>query len=231
VRILLAHPDVSMARGMRWEGSAIAVANMRPKLLIPEFFCGTRAAVSRNAIRVVRQTISHGSLSSALASKKFCEIEDAPGQIILDQLDRSVTDEHVLLEPFGREFSEQTCSTDRGAWYELNRKLLWDSLDEFWMCLAVLGDIHLLPIKTPFDAQRPNDCRYILSKLLNWWPEFCRIEDRFYDGVLQPQPGYRWARSTWDLLYGMGKGELIAELKELDAQAAGERMKDVVGWI
>jgi hypothetical protein len=204
---------------------------MNPKLLIPEFLCGKEAVVRRHARRVIRRAIVEGGIPQVMASETFIHIDDAPGQIILDHVEPWLTDDHVLLEPFAEVLLELLRSPDdRNGWYERSRRLHWEILDEFWACLIMLAESdRMLPIKTRYDNQRPHDCRSVLRKMLKWWPDFCALDDRFYDGMLHPEPGYRWGRATWGLLRGMGQEHVISELKELDVEDAGARIREVVG--
>jgi hypothetical protein len=181
---------------------------------------------------VIKAAFDCGSLATSVAKEAFIPIDVAPAHIILDHVHKSITDEgeYIWLQPFGEAFYDRMPTDDRGAWYALTRQFLWETLDEFWMCLAFLGDDLRLPIKTPYDAQRPQDCRYILLQLLNWWGEFEVLDHRFYDGILSPQPGYEWARATWDLLRAMGREDVIPQLREMDSVEAGAYLKKVAGY-
>jgi hypothetical protein len=150
-------------------------------------------------------------------------IDDTPGQIVLEKPHKLVEMEHVILQPVIDDLCESTYESDRGDWYVKMKQLVWSGFDEFWFCLAMLAsDRFILPIKTPYDGVRVEDCRLLLRKIHRWWPTFCRLEDRFAGNMLDPLPGYRWGRVVWGFLRAIGHEEVIFRLQKVDAEEGGE---------
>jgi hypothetical protein len=207
-----------------------------PKLVIPAFLCGQYAQVKRRFRTMWKRAVKVKSLKDALAGCEWIHIDDAPGELLNERPWSSHMD-HVMLSVIADEHTDLDHLPDRDAWRESLKQLMWPALDEFWFCLAMAAHSITLPL-TPVGRAHPlelsiydelvENARYMLSRILRWWPDFERLQKRFYSGAIKLRPWALWMRGTWDLLRAIGHEEFISEMRELDMEEAGFRMMSFV---
>ncbi len=200
---------------------------------IPAILCGRHAGVVRQWRRVAKRAVALGSIVEAVADLEFVPIDETPGNLILaGDGGPLVEGENVILYPAVDELLDavqQSCGEDHARWVPRWDAMVVPALDHFWFALSALApqgraDAHLY--KHPEKAEKS---LVLLRKLVRWWPEFCKLDDRFSEGMALPQNGYRWGRATWGLVRNMGMTDAwIRELQFMDPEEARERFVDLI---
>ena len=201
------------------------------ELMIPEAMCGKHAQVVRKWKRLAKRAITLGSIEAAVADEAFISVEDAPWNLITRQPGMFVEGENVLLYAVGQQLVGEMYDAAGGnheRFIELGKQLILPSLDNFWFALAYLGDVSFPPAWQP-ERDRALMSLTVLKKLIRWWSEFCRLDDRFSEGIGFPGNGYRWGSSTWELARNLGKSdEWIKKLLQVHPEEAFDLLLDLV---
>jgi hypothetical protein len=210
--------------------------NRDSKLIIPTFLCGSYPQVKGKFRTVWKRAVKLGSVKDALAKSEWIHIDDAPGELLCDR-PFGLQMDHVHLSVIADEHTDLDNLPDRDAWRNSLKRLIWPALDEFWFCLAMAAHSISLPL-TPIGGGHPlelsihdelvENARYMLSRILRWWPDFERLQTRFYNGLHQLRPWSLWTGGTWALLRAIGEERFIFDMRELDMEEAGFLMMSFV---
>jgi len=205
-----------------------------PKLIVPAFLCGQYPEVKRRFRTVWKRAVKLNSLKEALAKSEWIHIDDTPGELLCERPWSRHMD-HVILSVIADEHTDLDHLPDRDAWRESLKHLMWPALDEFWFCLAMAAHSISLPL-TPISGKPPaavdlpiydelvENARYMLSRILRWWPDFERLQKRLYSGALELRPWALWMGGTWSLLRAIGHEKFIFDMRDLDMEEAGFRL-------
>ena len=172
---------------------------------VPSLLCGRLGDASRSWKRVATRAARDGHWQTALADVEMVPVDHTPGEIALSRAWGGPRGDNVwaccIVEGVKKACMARAGSIyspdARELWYTSMRDLVLSGMDHFWFCLGVLGrDSAYFPMKTPlteFPDQRAV-ARVQLEKLLRWWAQICRLDDRM--GTMR-KPAHKW---TWSVV-------------------------------
>lgn len=204
---------------------------------IPEMLYGEYKEVKKGWRAVTRSAVRGGNWDVALAEEPMVRLEDIDGSLVTKG-PYPLPDRHIFLYQVMFQLLELTdLGHDRAD--EANavmRRLVVDGLKRPWFCLALLGGSSFWLRGAPnFRSESPPLAALALSKLLEMWPAFVALDDRFAEGYGGPAPWPGWQGFPFALCsyIGIPEHELrplrVASFDgEIDVWEAAEKMR---AWV
>lgn len=183
--------------GPPWSLHSPGTDSLPVRALVPAALIGPVRKAKRGWSTIAAAAVESGSWDPIMRDSGLVAIDDAPGPIILHNA-QGVTGGEQVLACLIFDGLSNACRADivdlvdpqsRRLWYTRLRDLTLSALNEFWMCLGLIGaGSAWFPMKSGYEEEERTLARLVLAGLLQWWPEFCRLENRFATGLI----AFRW---------------------------------------
>ncbi|HET6246590.1 MAG TPA: hypothetical protein VFE47_02740 [Tepidisphaeraceae bacterium] len=213
------------------EGAAsAAVPTADPDIVLPAFLVGDLRTVRRRWKMVMRTLLKTGSWAQAMQGQEMLSLRTTEFVLFLDAFSMDSGIDNVFrLTVIPETLCEAACD-DNYARYDLVRDLMLEGMDQFWMCVTMLGDSgpRFLP-HVRDQVEEANNARMILGKFASWWNELCSLEGLYHMGWL-PEKWPHWARRLWPLTVEAGiPDELFNRMYNGSGLEAGDLLKSWLG--
>ena len=200
---------------------------------IPAAICGRHGKCRQKWRRIVRRAVKVGSWDQVRETTSWVDPSDAPGLLVLAGYNPLVEGDNTLVYLIHDELANACYDNKSGCQergYPMHKAMVLAGLPSFWFCLGMLADVGNVFLECEsFRREKKLMAGRILSAMLRWWPEFCRLNDRLHWGPPEYTGWSQWSLQPQKFCARLGvPDKKIDELSMLDPSEAGAALGDLL---